>query len=68
MSKVSDKQIELMREVSRESILLDHVAKFMYELNKAFKDFEVDVFDFLGEDKDKIEALRPDDEEDNLPM
>jgi len=68
MSKVSDKQIELMREVSRESILLDHVAKFMYELNKAFKDFEVDVFDFLGEDKDKIEALRPDNEEDNLPM
>ena len=68
MSKVSDKQIELMRELGRESILLDHIAKFMYELNKTFKDFEVDIFDFMNKDKEKIETLNSDNEEDNLPM
>ena len=68
MSKVSDKQIELMRELGRESILLDHIAKFMYELNKAFKDFEVDIFDFMGEDDTKTKAKKTQQGAEDLPM
>ena len=41
MSKVSDKQIELMRDNFKEDFdVLSLVSKFMFDLTKAVKDFE----------------------------
>ena len=62
MSKVSDKQISYMRELQEHQenltkkanpqLLLDYISKFMFEMNKALKDFEDDLMLFV--DKEEI--------------
>lgn len=50
MSKVSDEQIKIMREEFRDNFeVLNMVSRFMFELNKAVKDFEVELDSYLKE-------------------
>ena len=50
MSKVSDEQIKVMREEFRDNFeVLNMVSRFMFELNKAVKDFEVELDSYLKE-------------------
>lgn len=65
MSKVSDKQIKLMRDNFKEDFdVLSLVSKFMYELTKAVKDFE-DELDLMLNNKANKEFLE---DTKDLPM
>tara|TARA_R110000851_G_scaffold108073_2_gene228908 strand:- start:15596 stop:15793 length:198 start_codon:yes stop_codon:yes gene_type:complete len=65
VSKVSDKQIKLMRDNFKEDFdVLSLVSKFMYELTKAVKDFE-DELDLMLNNKANKEFLE---DTKDLPM
>ena len=50
MSKVSDEQIKIMRETFQENFdVLTIVSRFLFELNKAMRDFEVELDSYLKE-------------------
>ena len=50
MSKVSDEQIKIMRETFQENFdVLTMVSRFLFELDKAMKDFEVELDSYLKE-------------------
>ena len=50
MSKVSDEQIKVMRETFQENFdVLTMVSRFLFELNKAMQDFEVELDSYLKE-------------------
>ena len=50
MSKVSDEQIKVMRETFQENFdVLTMVSRFLFELNKAMQDFEVELDSSLKE-------------------
>ena len=50
MSKVSDEQIKIMRETFQENFdVLTIVSRFLFELNKAMQDFEVELDSYLKE-------------------
>lgn len=65
MSKVSDKQIRLMRDNFIENFdVLSLVTNFMYNLTKAVKDFENDL-DVILKNKNKEKILE---DTQDLPM
>lgn len=50
MSKVSDEQIKIMRETFQDNFdVLTIVSRFLFELNKAMQDFEVELDSYLKE-------------------
>ena len=52
MSKVSDEQIKVMRETFQENFdVLTMVSRFLFELNKAMQDFEVELDCFISKKK-----------------
>ena len=65
MSKVSDKQIRLMRDNFKEDFdVLSLVSNFMYDLTKAVKDFENDL-DLVLKNKNNKKILE---DTQDLPM
>ena len=65
MSKVSDKQIKLMRDNFKEDFdVLSLVSNFMYELTKGIKDFETDL-DLVLKNKNNKKVLE---DTQDLPM
>lgn len=50
MSKVSDEQIKVMRKTFQDKFdVLTIVSRFLFELNKAMQDFEVELDSYLKE-------------------